>query len=240
VPLRAGNCHGAPRSAFTLIELLVVLAVVALILSILLPALAGARDASRATQCLANLRSIGQGVILYQRDWKDYFPLSADGAGNVNSDSAWLQSLQPYGVIPGVRLCPGDPARRDRPTSYATNDALEPLMPWLDYNPVTRQPVPGGRRIAYTRITQIPFPQATIHAVESRGGGGAGTIDHVHTIHWATPEDVSTAIDVMRHRNSANYLCADGHAAPIAWARLRDTFRPETSIFNPETARTLP
>jgi prepilin-type N-terminal cleavage/methylation domain-containing protein/prepilin-type processing-associated H-X9-DG protein len=231
--------HGSRRRrrAFTLIELLVVVAVVALLVSLLLPALTGARDASRATKCLSNLRSIGQSVVLYQRDWKDYFPLSADGAGNINSDSAWLQSLQPYGVIPAARLCPVDPYRNSRPSSYATNDAMEPLMPWIDYNPVTKQTVPGGRRIAYTRVTQIPFPHATIHAVESRG---TGAVDHVHTVHYTTPTDISTDIDVTRHRNAANFLCADGHATSIAWARLSASFRPETSIFNPQTARTLP
>jgi prepilin-type N-terminal cleavage/methylation domain-containing protein/prepilin-type processing-associated H-X9-DG protein len=230
--------HGAiRRHAFTLIELLVVVAIIALLIALLLPSLAGARDASRAAKCLANLRSIGHSVVMYQRDWKDYFPLSADGAGNVNADAAWLQSLQPYGVIPAARLCPIDPFRDSRPTSYATNDALEPLLPWIDYNPVTRQTVPGGRRIAYTRVTLIPFPYATVHAVESRG---SGTVDHVHTIHYAAASDISTDIDVTRHRQAANYLCADGHAAPINWARLRDSFRPETSIFNPQNARTLP
>ncbi len=244
--LPAGSGALRLRPAFTLIVLLVVVALVGLLSWILLPARAGARHAARAAKCLSNLRSIGQGVVLYQRDFNDFFPLSADGAGNVLSASAWLQSLQPYGVIPAVRLCPSDPARTDRPTSYATNDALEPLLPWIDYNPITRQPVPGGRRIAYTRVTQIPFPHATIHAVESRdgggsgGGGGAGVVDHVHTIHWSKPADLSTAIDVARHRDTANYLCADGHATPIAWARLRDTFRPATSIFNPQTARSLP
>jgi len=56
------------RPAFTLIELLVVVAIIALLISILLPALSRAREQGRIAQCLSNLRSITQGAAGYRLD----------------------------------------------------------------------------------------------------------------------------------------------------------------------------
>jgi prepilin-type N-terminal cleavage/methylation domain-containing protein len=53
------------RRAFTLIELLVVISVIAILISLLLPALGRARETSRRVKCLANLHSIGQGLQMY-------------------------------------------------------------------------------------------------------------------------------------------------------------------------------
>lgn len=62
------------RRAFTLIELLVVVAIIALLLAILLPSLAGARAQTKRVKCQANLRSIGHAVQFYLQDQRDTFP----------------------------------------------------------------------------------------------------------------------------------------------------------------------
>ncbi len=59
------------RSAFTLIELLVVVSIIALLVSVLLPALSGARRQTRAVKCLAQLRVLGQGLVMYSIENRD-------------------------------------------------------------------------------------------------------------------------------------------------------------------------
>lgn len=63
--------------AFTLIELLVVVAIIALLISILLPSLSRARELSKRTVCMANERGIGQAFYVYAQDDPGVFPAIA-------------------------------------------------------------------------------------------------------------------------------------------------------------------
>ena len=64
------------QSAFTLIELLVVISIIALLISILMPALNIAREQARRTVCGSNEKSMGAGLIMYATDYNDRLPLN--------------------------------------------------------------------------------------------------------------------------------------------------------------------
>jgi prepilin-type N-terminal cleavage/methylation domain-containing protein len=66
--------RGTYHYAFTLIELLVAIAIIAVLVGILLPALGSARDSARVVSCLANLRSQGQAVSMYTEAHRDANP----------------------------------------------------------------------------------------------------------------------------------------------------------------------
>jgi prepilin-type N-terminal cleavage/methylation domain-containing protein/prepilin-type processing-associated H-X9-DG protein len=67
------------RTAFTLVELLVVIAIIGILVALLFPAIQAAREASRRTQCINNLKQIAQGLLIYH-DAHGQFPLGAYAA----------------------------------------------------------------------------------------------------------------------------------------------------------------
>jgi prepilin-type N-terminal cleavage/methylation domain-containing protein/prepilin-type processing-associated H-X9-DG protein len=64
------------RRGFTLVELLVVIGIIAVLMALLLPSLSRAREYSRKTKCLANLRSLGHAMVMYANQHKDRLPNS--------------------------------------------------------------------------------------------------------------------------------------------------------------------
>lgn len=74
------------RSCFTLTELLIVIAIIAILASLLLPALKSAREKAQSVSCINNQKQLGMQFISYGNDCNDLFPISG-------VDHSWLPWL---------------------------------------------------------------------------------------------------------------------------------------------------
>jgi prepilin-type N-terminal cleavage/methylation domain-containing protein/prepilin-type processing-associated H-X9-DG protein len=225
-PGPGASCPGAGlRSAFTLIELLVVIAIIAILASMLLPALARAKQSGRTAQCLSQLHQLSLGVRLYADDQGDEFPRSQHSAF-AHGQLPWGRAIAPQlgraeatwtNLLAGVYHCPAD--RRTLPWSYGQNVYFELNPDNDDY---------AGSPQTWRRMASVPHPATTILEAEVAGSGSSTseTADHIMPHFWSTPQDASD-VDSTRHKGRSNYSFVDGHAAG---RKLGETFDPARQL----------
>src|SRR3978361_1655135 len=85
------------KRAFTLIELLVVIAIIAILAAILFPVFAQAKEAAKKTSCLSNNKQIGLGIIMYQGDYDDTYPMDQYWSPTEAIQQVrWFDDVYPY------------------------------------------------------------------------------------------------------------------------------------------------
>lgn len=206
------------NSAFTLIELLVVVSIIALLISLLLPALGAARDSARGVKCLSNEKQIGISLNVYLTDYKNIMPIPPLKAAPATAALVHAVYFKEIYETPSSDYVEGTvldcPSRGDE---ELTNFGIR-ITETLDgqpYNHVTGYSFDEATyryNAGVPTVTRIEDIVATAETIYVFGGRG--------TYRWKpgvanlafNTDEIDSHIR-YRHSEATNALYFDGHAA---------------------------
>ncbi len=205
--------HSVLKRNFTLIELLIVIAIIAILASMLLPALNKARRSARNIKCNSNLRQIQTCVLMYTQDFNDFLPPNRETLPGVSSDDGEYHIVYyKYGNIKtnnwssSIAMCP---------------EEQKPTWGLLYYPNVTR---------FYQRIllntcyvgNRCVFPLLTVSKISMfKKPSIAFTFADGYSTHTATQWDQNVKI---RHNKGLNLAYLDGHTFHWSFSQFPDGY----------------
>lgn len=204
------------QSGFTFTELLVVVALGAVLVGTVLPALNTASDTTKAAVCLANMHEWGMAISMYCEDWKDYFPYEGSGGTPIDGGSslnAWFNVVPPYlhqlrlvdlylaGKPPtpltkGIWSCPSATNITVSPTlsspyfMYAFNGRMDPNGQAQFKRSQMVDPI---RTIVFAEEAEDSFPNTTGKYCPARHFGGGNFVMGDAHAEWVKYEDFCRA-----------------------------------------------